>query len=107
MMFLLPPPLLYTLLLIPSLPIFAKAGQILIPIAVPEAVPVVHALPIPNAKGVPEAQRIEARQVYNYAPFSGAIYIVGANGAQLSQASAALCPNQAPQGCGNIGVWNW
>lgn len=45
----------------------------------------------------------------NYYAFSGAIYIVGANGQTLplNAASPAYCPNQAPQGCGNIGVWNW
>lgn len=106
-MFLLPPPLLYSLLLIPSLPIFARAEPIPIPIALPKAAPAANALPVPTADAAPEGEAIAARQVYNYAPFSGAIYIVGANGAQLSQASAALCPNQAPQGCGNIGVWNW
>lgn len=51
---------------------------------------------------------IIARQ--NYYAFSGAIYIVGSNGQSLSglnAASPAYCPNQAPQSCGNIGVWNW
>ncbi|KAF2403658.1 hypothetical protein EJ06DRAFT_466237, partial [Trichodelitschia bisporula] len=47
-------------------------------------------------------------QTYNtYAPFSGAIYIVNAAGTSWSSASPALCPANAPQGCGDIGVWNW
>lgn len=43
----------------------------------------------------------------NYYAFSGAVYIVEGNGQQLNAASPAYCPAQAPQGCGNIGVWNW
>ena len=52
----------------------------------------------------PEA---EAHPQGNYYAFSGAVYIVGSNGQQLNAASPAYCPNQAPQSCGNIGVWNW
>jgi hypothetical protein len=88
-----------------------------VPIAIPEAAPVANALPEPLAQPepLPEAaaeaapDALDARQVYNNAPFSGAIYIVGVNtnGAALTPASAAWCPNYAPQGCGNIGVWNW
>ncbi|KAF2433373.1 hypothetical protein EJ08DRAFT_694654 [Tothia fuscella] len=124
-----PPSLLIiftTLITIPSLPIFATADPIAIPIplplpkpipndfpnALPSAIPNFLPIPIPEPEAFPEAEAeaepIAARQViYNNAPFSGAVYIVGANGAQLGAASPAYCPNQAPQGCGNIGVWNW
>jgi hypothetical protein len=103
--------------LLPSLFIFTNfACADPVPIAIPEAAPVANALPIPIAKPEPfpgalaeaEPDALGTRQIlYNNAPFSGAIYIVGANGAQLTPASAAWCPNYAPQGCGNIGVWNW
>lgn len=106
------------------------------PVAWPEAAPAPEALPIPTAAPeavaialpkadpAPEAfpellevaeagagalpfEDLEARQSYNYYAFSGAIYIVGANGAPITQAEAAQCPEEAPQGCGNINVWNW
>jgi hypothetical protein len=104
--------------LLPSLLIlapFACADPVLVPIAETEA----DAFAIPFAQpealldGLAEVEpdALDKRQtVYNNAPFSGAIYIVGvngANGAALTPASAAWCPNYAPQGCGNIGVWNW
>lgn len=56
---------------------------------------------------IPENDLVERQ---NYYAFSGAIYIVGANGQALqglNAASPAYCPNSAPQSCGNIGVWNW
>lgn len=42
-----------------------------------------------------------------YAPFSGAIYIVGADGTQISQASPAYCPQYAALSCSGIGYANW
>jgi hypothetical protein len=100
--------------LLPSLLIFAPNFIFTladpIPIALPEAAPIAAPLPRPTAEPQPEAQpnaKAVRQVVYNNAPFSGAVYIVGQGGAQLSPASAAWCPNQAPQGCGNIGVWNW
>lgn len=98
--------------LLPSLLLFSSNYNNIfawaVPNAVPKAAPVAEALPIPTALLEPEFQELDLRQtVYNNAPFSGAIYLVGSNGAQLSSASYAICPNQAPQGCGNIGVWNW
>jgi len=43
-----------------------------------------------------------------YAPFSGAIYIVNPGGGRtFDSASPAICPNNAPQSCGNLNVWNW
>jgi len=57
-------------------------------------------LPLPVAKAKPVPQG-------NYNAYSGAVYIVGGNGQALNAASPAYCPAQAPQGCGNIGVWNW
>lgn len=84
------------------------------PLPLPEALPKAFALPIPTAlaeraaKALPHPEA-EAVAQSNYYAFSGAIYIVGANGQTLplNAASPAYCPNQAPQGCGNIGVWNW
>jgi len=105
------PSLLSSLLFFSS---FATADPIAV--AVANAAPVANAFPLAKAEPVAVAVAVAVAEprakavrqvVYNNAPFSGAIYIVGANGAQLSSASAALCPNQAPQGCGNIGVWNW
>lgn len=60
-------------------------------------------LPIPDPTPVADPQFV------NNAPFSGAIYIVGEGGhnVQFSGASPAQCPAHAPQGCGNINVWNW
>ncbi|KAF2137665.1 uncharacterized protein K452DRAFT_291480 [Aplosporella prunicola CBS 121167] len=42
-----------------------------------------------------------------YAPFSGAIYIIGADGYQITGASPAVCPNYASESCNSIGYWNW
>lgn len=42
-----------------------------------------------------------------YAPFSGAIYIVGADGVQITQASPAYCPQYAALSCSGIGYPNW
>jgi hypothetical protein len=109
---------LHLITIFPSLLYFTEiACADPVPIAIPEAAPLANALPIPLAQPdpFPEAvaeaapDALNARQVYNNAPFSGAIYIVGvnANGVPLTPASAAWCPNYAPQGCGNIGVWNW
>jgi hypothetical protein len=103
--------------LLPSLLIFT-------PFACADPVPVAISEPEANAFALPFSQpeafsdafaeikldALDKRQtVYNNAPFSGAIYVVGVNGAgnALTPASAAWCPNYAPQGCGNIGVWNW
>jgi hypothetical protein len=60
-----------------------------------------------NPVAIPDADP----QLNNYAPFSGAIYIVYGGGAavspQLSSAWPAQCPANAPQGCGSINAWNW
>jgi hypothetical protein len=108
--------------LLPSLLVFtpfACADPEPVAIAEPEAEAFAEAiaLPFPQPEALPNAFaeleqfELNKRQtVYTNGPFSGAIYIVGvngANGAALTPASAAWCPNYAPQGCGNIGVWNW
>jgi len=69
----------------------------------PDPIPVADPLAQPLA--VPEA----APQQQVYAPFSGAIYIVGADGSGsgFGPASPAQCPANAQQSCGNINVWNW
>lgn len=79
----------------------------------PEALPAADAFPQPTAI-VLEGRTAEALAdpeavPQSYYAFSGAVYIVGAGGQTLplNAASPAYCPNQAPQGCGNIGVWNW
>lgn len=51
------------------------------------------------------AHRGAAQDVY--APFSGAIYIVGADGVQISAASPAYCPQYAALSCSGIGYPNW
>ena len=63
--------------------------------------------PQPNALALAQPVAEAEAQSYTYAPFSGAIYVVGGNGVQFSSASPAQCPANAPQGCGNINVWNW
>jgi hypothetical protein len=112
-------PLPLAQLLIPSLLIlatqtfFARAD----PVPLPEALPKANALALPtpiaalagrSAEALPNPEA-DAEAQSNYYAFSGAVYIVGANGQTLplNAASPAYCPNQAPQGCGNIGVWNW
>lgn len=42
-----------------------------------------------------------------YAPFSGAIYIVGADGVQITAASPAYCPQYAGLSCSGIGYASW
>jgi hypothetical protein len=79
---------------------------IALPEALPAPTPVAAPEPVPEALPDAEADP-DAQTYYNYSPFSGAIYIVGADGAGFSQASPAICPNQAPQGCGNINIYNW
>src|SRR3978361_2016585 len=72
----------------------------------PKAAPAPEAFPAPT----PVANAIAEAQTYNtYAPFSGAIYIVGAGGVALPAAVPAQCPAAAGsyQGCGNINAWNW
>jgi hypothetical protein len=105
-------------LFIPSLLIFSQQNFFAIadPLPLPEAAPKADASPFPTAvalagraaEALPNP-KAEAEAQGNYYAFSGAIYIVGANGQTLplNAASPAYCPNQAPQGCGNIGVWNW
>jgi hypothetical protein len=103
-----------------ALPEAAPAPEALpYPATAPETVATALRLPDPAAEALPELQVAEAgsgalpiedlelRQTYNYYPFSGAIYIVGANGATITSAEAAQCPAEAAQGCGNINVWNW
>lgn len=68
------------------------------PTAAPEAVPKL----VDAAISIKE---LEARQYYY--TFSGAIYIVGANGEEITAAEPAECPAEAPQGCGNINAYNW
>ncbi|KAF2089369.1 hypothetical protein K490DRAFT_54982 [Saccharata proteae CBS 121410] len=46
-----------------------------------------------------------AQQVY--APFSGAIYIIGNNGEQITGASPAQCPSYAESSCSSIGYSDW
>jgi hypothetical protein len=66
----------------------------------PAAAPAAAAFPAPSPN--PEAQ------TYNtYAPFSGAIYIVGAGGSQFSAALPAPCPMGGYQGCVGIGAYSW
>lgn len=85
----------------------ARADQLVLPEALPKA----DAFSLPTT--VPLEMRAadaEAKAVpQSYYAFSGAVYIVGSGGQSLplNAASPAYCPNQAPQGCGNIGVWNW
>lgn len=52
-------------------------------------------------------QIISAQDVY--APYSGsvAVYIVGADGVQISAASPASCPQYASLSCSGIGYPNW
>ncbi|KAF2092652.1 hypothetical protein NA57DRAFT_49860 [Rhizodiscina lignyota] len=55
--------------------------------------------------GDPNAHPIAQTNVN--APWSGGVYVVGADGSTFSQAAPAICPNDAPQNCGNINIWNW
>jgi len=126
------PPIAPLLLLLP-LPKNVVAGPLALPLTVPEPAPAPEALSLPIA--APEAvlpvgnpairhdlesavvardadeaapnEDLNPRQTYNYYPFSGAIYIVGSGGSAITQASAAQCPAEAPQSCGNINVYNW
>jgi hypothetical protein len=90
------------------------------PAALPEAVPALVPSPQPTAspKGAPKLvqvphvrdgvlsiEELEARQSY-YA-FSGAIYIVGADGVEFTAAEPVQCPSEAPQGCTDINVYDW
>lgn len=52
----------------------------------------------------PEA---DPQQYTNYAPFSGAIYIVGPGGQQVSTTDANVCPNYASVSCSNINQPSW
>lgn len=101
--------------LLPSLLILSQQNFAAIadPLPLPEALPAPDAYPQPTGIALevrtaeafanPEAEAVPQ----NYYAFSGAVYIVGAGGQTLNAASPAYCPNQAPQGCGNIGVYNW
>ncbi|KAK7533744.1 uncharacterized protein J3D65DRAFT_631188 [Phyllosticta citribraziliensis] len=80
--------------------------------AEPEAAPA----PVPEAKAEagaeadPEADPQSATVNNNgntYAPFSGAIYIVGDGGTQITSASQAQCPANAGQSCSSIGYPNY
>jgi len=74
------------------------------------ALVVLYSLVLASAEPVADPFPAADPQTFsNYAPFSGAIYIVngGQGGTQFSSASPAQCPANAPQGCGNINVWNW
>ncbi|RDI81220.1 hypothetical protein Vi05172_g8833 [Venturia inaequalis] len=103
--------------LLPSLLILSQRNFFAIadPLPFPEALPVADAYPQPTAIAHEIEERAaeafahpEAEAVpQSYYAFSGAVYIVGAGGTTLNAASPAYCPNQAPQGCGNIGVYNW
>ncbi|KAF2674671.1 hypothetical protein BT63DRAFT_449661 [Microthyrium microscopicum] len=68
-----------------------------------------HVTAEPNAESEPALDKLIEREAQSniYAPFSGAIYIVGPQGSTLTNAAAAQCPANAPQNCGNINVWNW
>ncbi|KAK8195510.1 hypothetical protein IWZ00DRAFT_221555 [Phyllosticta capitalensis] len=86
------------------------------PEAVPEAVPEAAPVAAPEAKADPEAEADpeadpQSATVNNngntYAPFSGAIYIVGDGGTQITSASQAQCPANAGQSCSTIGYPNW
>lgn len=82
------------------------ANALLLPDTAPDAQPELHEAAEAGARALP-IEDLELRQTYNYYPFSGAIYIVGTNGAAITSAEAAECPAEAPQGCGNINVYNW
>ncbi|KAF1817535.1 hypothetical protein P152DRAFT_22657 [Eremomyces bilateralis CBS 781.70] len=62
----------------------------------------VIANPLPVAEADPEPNP----QQNIYAPFSGAIYIIAADGQVLS-GIPSICPANAQQVCGNLHVWNW
>jgi hypothetical protein len=117
--------------LIPSLPIFYHFTTILPYVSRAESTPEVAIKPLavinartnvqwPAARAVqaePAGAQLTERELdvqleerQDYYAFSGAIYIVGSGGESLSglnAASPAYCPNNAPQSCGNIQVWNW
>lgn len=84
----------------------AVATALRLPDLAEEALPDLYEVAASGSEALP-IEDLELRQTYNYYPFSGAIYIVGANGATITSAEAAQCPAAAPQGCGNINVWNW
>ncbi|KAK7546321.1 hypothetical protein IWX49DRAFT_114649 [Phyllosticta citricarpa] len=86
------------------------------PAALPEANPEARPEPEPEAKpeakAEPEAEADPQGATVNnngntYAPFSGAIYIVGDGGTQITSASQAQCPADAGQSCGSIGYPNY
>lgn len=60
----------------------------------------VYANPHPAEAPAPVAQQ------NIYAPFSGAIYIIAADG-QLLSGGHSICPADGQQICGNLAVWNW
>lgn len=99
--------------LLPSLLILSQQVSFAIadPLPLPEALPAADAFPQPTAivleERAAEAEADPEAVPQSYYAFSGAVYIVGADGQALNAASPAYCPNQAPQGCGNIGVYNW
>jgi len=127
------PPIAAPLLLLLPLQKNAVAGPLALPLTVPEPAPAPEALslsivapeavlpePEPALRPDPEPavvaraadeaspnEHLNPRQTYNYYPFSGAIYIVGSGGSTITSASAAQCPAEAPQSCGNINVYNW
>lgn len=55
----------------------------------------------------PDAEADPVPQITNNAPFSGAVYIVNANGEQVTAQDTNYCPSSASQSCSSVNAPSW
>ncbi|KAF2258021.1 hypothetical protein CC78DRAFT_151290 [Lojkania enalia] len=70
----------------------------------PHAYPQPEAYPLPKPHSQPKPY---PDQYNNYAPFSGAIYIVNSNGQPVEYTGSNMCPSWASISCNNIHAPSW